>query len=233
MPLPAATTVVTSAQYFGVLKVIVLFAIVVGGVFAGWFTATEASGIGAVVALVMLLTTRRQLSDGSRFTALKKAFQDSASLTSGVFAIMVGAGIFSFFLVSVGAPAAFTAWVTSLPVAPHVLVVMFLLVLVPLGLFLDSISILLISVPLLYPTVEAMGFDGIWFGILVVKLIEIGLITPPVGLNVYVISAGIPDIRPETVFKGVLPFIGADTILLVVLFAFPEIILWLPNLLAQ
>jgi TRAP-type C4-dicarboxylate transport system permease large subunit len=122
--------------------------------------------------------------------------------------------------------------VLDLPLEPWVIVALLLLTMVPLGMALESLSILVITMPLIYPAVIALGFDGVWFGILVVKMIEIGLVTPPVGIAVYV-TAGSSSLEPEEIFAGVWPFILMDLLVIVVLFAFPQIVLFLPNFVSR
>jgi len=216
------------AQYFSLAKVLLLFGIVVGGVFTGLYTATEAGAIGAVAALVMLFLAKRP--KGRRLVEGIDGLVDSARLTSNVFFIVVGGAIFTFFVVSLGVPRAFAEWAIDLPVPNWLLVVVILAAMVPLGMILDSISIVLVFVPIVFPIIEAMGFNGVWFGILAVKLIEIGLVTPPVGLNVFVISASVPDLPAEKVFRGVVPFLIVDTAVVALLFGFPDIALFLPNM---
>src|SRR5699024_9175988 len=134
------------------------------------------------------------------------AFRETISLNSMIFLILVGAGIFSFFLVSAGVPAALSSFVVELPWPPTLVVIILLLFLVPGGMFLDSISLLVITVPLVYEPVTALGFDGIWLGILIVKMIELGMITPPVGMNAFVAAGTMPGLKSEEVFRGLIPY---------------------------
>jgi tripartite ATP-independent transporter DctM subunit len=209
--------------------ILVLFLVVVGGVYGGWFTPTEAGAVGALVALVfMALHARRH-----RIKFLPKladSLAETASLTSMIFALIVGASVFSYFLVAAGAPAALTKWMTSLPVPPPVIVILLLLALVPLGMFLEGSAMLLISVPLAYPVITSLGYDGIWYGILVIKLIEVGLMTPPVGLNVFVLRGIAPSLSLTDAFKAVLAFLPVEIAVITVLFLFPDLVTWLPSL---
>jgi len=220
---------VRSLPWRGVIRVAIIFLLVMGGVYGGWFTVTESGALGAFFALIIMLIELR--SEGIRrvLAVLKAAFLEVAAVTSMSFFIFIGSSIFTFYLVSAGIPTAFLRWVTSLQAEPVLVVALLLLVLIPMGMALDSLSILVIFVPLTYPVVSALGFDGIWFGILVVKGIELGQISPPVGINAYVVS-GVSGIPPERVFRGIWPFASLDVALGVVLFLFPAIILWLPNL---
>ncbi|MEX0954993.1 MAG: TRAP transporter large permease [Rhizobiaceae bacterium] len=226
----SSTPVVQAGGYGGVMRLAVLFAIVIGGIYSGLITATEAAAIGALAALVMLLM--RILSERmSLWPTLFGALRESASVTSMVFAIIVGSSIFSYFIVSAGVPTAFSNWVLGFELPPLLLVLLLLLSLIPLGMFLDGVSILLITVPLFYPVVVGeLGYDGLWYAILTVKMIELGLITPPVGVNAFIVSSMVRDRGGlEMVFRNIWAFIILDLIIFAVLFAFPGIVSWLPG----
>lgn len=211
-------------------KVATLFLIVVVGIYSGLFTATESGAIAAFAALLMLVWTSVRRREVRLWPQLKQAFEETTSVSTMIFMLLIGGGVFTFFMVSGGYARDFAQWITGLPVSPHLVVAIILLALIPLGMVLDGMSILLITVPLTYPVVTELGFDGIWFGILVVKLIEIGLVTPPVGINCYVVAGAAPGVRAEDAFRGVAPFVAMDIITTSILFAFPAIILWLPAL---
>lgn len=217
--------------YAGLVKIFILFTIVMGGIYFGVFTATEAAAMGAAAALLMLLLDVFRVGPRKLLQNLSDSLAETASVTSFIFMILVGASIFTFFLVSAGVPSRFTTWVIALDAPPLMIVAMLLLIMVPLGMFLDPVSIMLIVLPLAYPVVDELGFSGVWFGILVVKTIEIGLITPPVGINAYIIS-GASGVSVEDAFKGILYFLPADVVTTMLLFAFPAIVLWLPNAMA-
>jgi C4-dicarboxylate transporter, DctM subunit len=209
-------------------QVTILFGIVVGGIYSGIFTATESGAIAAFVALVMLLIAsvrrREQLAGG-----LRKALMETAALSSMIFMLLIGGALFSLFVVTGGYAQAFATWVTSLPLPGLLIIALLLLALIPLGMFLDGLSILFLTVPLAYPVVSELGLSGIWFGILMVKMVEIGLITPPVGINVYVVAGAAPGLSIEQAFKGVWPFGLMDIITVALLFAFPVIVTFLPD----
>ncbi|MBW0090162.1 TRAP transporter large permease [Pseudonocardia sp. KRD-184] len=211
-------------------KVATLFLIVVVGIYSGLFTATESGAIAAFAALLMLVWTSVRRREVRLWPLLKQAFEETTAVSTMIFMLLIGGGVFTFFMVAGGYARDFAQWVTELPVSPHLVVVIILLALIPLGMILDGMSILLITVPLTYPVVTELGFDGIWFGILVVKLIEIGLVTPPVGINCYVVAGSSPGVRAEDAFRGVAPFVAMDMVTTAILFAFPIITLWLPNL---
>ncbi len=220
---------VTTRGWAGLGKVVVLFAIVVGGIYGGFLTASEAAGVGAAAALVMLLADVFRYGVKSVTKRVIEALTETAATSSFIFAILIGATIFTYFLVSIGVPDAFAAWTVSLPVPGLVIVAVLLLALIPLGMFLDPMSILLIVVPLAYPVVTSLGFNGIWFGILMVQFIEIGLVTPPVGLNVFVV-ANTPGVGLGPAFKGVFYLLPFEILTVIIVFSFPDMVTWLPNL---
>lgn len=208
-------------------QVIVLFLIVLGGIYSGYMTPTEAAAVGAFSAFVMLVFKP------NKHGRLKQMFIDScrSSITTTVMILftMIGAGIFSYFLSLAQIPQLLSAFVAGSNVSPTVIVILFLVIYFPLGMFLDAFSMLVITLPIMFPTIKALGFDPIWFGILAVKMCEIGLITPPVGLNVYVI-AGIDRETPLTrIFRGAWWFVIMEVITIVILFSFPWIVTWLPD----
>jgi C4-dicarboxylate transporter, DctM subunit len=215
-----------------VLAVAALFSIVIGGIYSGAFTPTESAAVGAFAAFVLLC-----LQYGSRPRELRaktsEALYETVSLNAMIFMILIGAGIFSFFLVSAGTPSALSAAIVALPLPPTLIVIFLLLFLVPLGMFLDSISLLVITVPLVYGPITELGFDGIWLGILVVKLIEIGMVTPPVGMNAFVTAGTIRGLEIDEVFRGLIPFYLADVILVAMFFAVPDLVTWLPELMSS
>lgn len=150
-------------------------------------------------------------------------------MTGMIFALVVGASIFTTALILEGIPDGVANWIAGLDVAPWVVVALLIVMLLPLGMFVDGLSILLIVAPIAHPIVTSLGFSGVWFGIMMVAMIEIGQITPPVGLNVFVVAGLFPDLKVEAVFRRVLPFVACGLVAGVILFAFPEISLLLPN----
>ncbi len=208
-------------------QVLILFIVVLGGIYSGFMTPTEAAAVGACCAFLMLLCAVKSRID------FQKKFNDScrSSITTTVMILftMIGAGIFSYFLSLAQIPQLLSELVADSHVPPTAIVVLFLVIYFPLGMFLDAFSMLVITLPIMFPTIKSLGFDPIWFGILAVKMCEIGLITPPVGLNVYVI-AGIDKETPLTkIFKGAWWFVIMEIITIVILFLFPWIVTWLPE----
>lgn len=208
-------------------QVLVLFFVVLGGIYSGYMTPTEAAAVGAFSAFVMLVLNPK------KYGQLKQMFIDScrSSITTTVMILftMIGAGVFSYFLSLAQIPQLLSGLVANSHVEPTVIIILFLLIYFPLGMFLDAFSMLVITLPIMFPTIKALGFDPIWFGILAIKMCEIGLITPPVGLNVYVI-AGIDRETPLTrIFRGAWWFVIMEVITIAILFSFPWIVTWLPN----
>ncbi len=209
----------------GVWGVLLLFFIVMGGIYAGVFTPTEAAGIGATGAFFFTLF-RGKLT----LSILKKVLVDSASTTAMIFFLLIGSMIFANFVNVVGLPDALADFVLGWDVSPFVVILILMLVYVLLGCILESMSMIVLTVPVFYPMIQALGFDLIWFGIVVVVVTEISLITPPVGLNVFVLKAVLPDVKVSTIFKGVTPFWLADIVRLTLIVTFPGISLFLARM---
>jgi TRAP-type C4-dicarboxylate transport system permease large subunit len=197
--------------------------IIFSAMYFGWATPTEAGALGAFIVFVIALVR------GMRWMALKEALLESAKLTVMIFSIIWGVLVFVRFLGFAGLPEAFASWVTALPLPPVLIIIGILLFYVVLGMFMDAIGMLLLTLPVVYPAVIALGYDPIWFGIVVVKMAEICLITPPIGLNCFVVNGVRPDIPLTDVFKGIAPFFLADVATVGVFLAFPEVITWLPR----
>ncbi|RVU32638.1 MULTISPECIES: TRAP transporter large permease [Neptunomonas] len=210
----------------GVWGVLILFTIVMGGIYLGIFTPTEAAGIGAGGAFVIALA-RKSLSFGSLFDILT----DTARTSAMLFSVLIGALIFSNFINRAGLPDELLTFVTGLDVSPMMVIFVILLVYIVLGMVFESLSMLLLTVPIFFPLVQSLGFDLVWFGIVVVVVTEISLITPPVGMNVFVLSAVLRDIKASTIFKGVTPFWCADILRLILITLIAQISLFLPELL--
>ncbi len=226
---PAAGPVAWSERWQAlrnIWAVLLLFAVVIGGIYLGWFTPTEAAGIGAVGAFLFAFARRRLT-----WAILYEILRESAVTTAMIFAILIGALIFTNFINFSGMPETMLDWIRGSEVSPFWVILAMMLCYLVLGCILESLSMILLTVPLFYPLVAEMGFSLIWFGILVVVVTEISLITPPVGLNVFVLKGFVPDVPVRRIFAGVLPFIAADVVRLALLLAVPAISLWLPELL--
>ncbi len=214
-----------SLVYKGVTSVIALFTLVMGGIYGGIFTATEGAGVGAMGALVFALA-RRALSWRSLYAALV----ESARTTSMLFLILIGALMFAEFVNITSMPDDLTAFVTRFQVNPILVVAAIMVIYVLLGTAMEELSMILLTVPVFFPLIVHMGLDPVWFGILIVVVVEIGLISPPVGMNLFVLATLLPQVPTRVVFRGVLPFMLADCVRLAILVAFPAISLYLPSL---
>jgi tripartite ATP-independent transporter DctM subunit len=208
----------------GIWGVALLFAIVMGGMYGGFFTPTEAAGVGAMGGFLFALA-RRSLT----LPILRDVLVESARTSAMLFLIVIGASLFANFLNFTGMPNALKDLVTAFDIHPIAVIIAICAVYVVLGTAMESLSMMLLTVPIFFPLVTSLGFDPVWFGILVVCVIEISLITPPVGMNIFVLSSVMPNIPTTTIWRGVMPFIGADILRMSVLIAFPSITLFLPK----
>jgi len=204
--------------------VLVLFGMIMGGLYMGWFSPIEAAGIGATGAFIFALA-RRKLS----WRFFKESLFDTGKTTAMIFLIIMGAMIFGYFLAVSRLPNVLATTVSDLPVDRYVILAIILVFYLLLGAVMDSLAMMLLTVPIFYPLVLALNFNPIWFGILIVRVCEMGLITPPVGLNVYIIKGVAKDVPMETIFKGILPFLVADICHVAMLVAIPQISLFLPG----
>lgn len=207
-------------------KIVILFGIAVGGIYSGFMSPTEAAAVAAFVAIVIAFATRTM--DGR---ALVEALLETVWTTGMLFFIIIGAFLFAYFMALTQMPNAVTAWVQGLGVAPWVVILMMVVFYLGLGCFLDAISMILVTVPVFLPLALAVGYDGVWFGILVLVAVEVGMITPPVGLNIFVVRAQMPDIALADVYRGIVPFLAAHLALIALLMLLPGLALWLPSVL--
>ncbi|WP_158971235.1 TRAP transporter large permease [Chachezhania sediminis] len=210
----------------GVWAVLLLFGVVIGGIYGGLFTPTEAAGVGAGVSFLFALA-RRSMS----FRDFLEVLVDSARTSGVMFAVLIGATIFSEFINYTGMHTAFLDWVSGQDVQPWLVIVVIVLIYLVLGCVLESLSMILLTVPIFFPIIVELGFDPVWFGIVVVVSVEIGLLTPPIGINVFVLRSVLPDVATSTIFRGVVPFWIADIIRIALLTGIPAISLFLPRLL--
>ena len=210
----------------GLWPVIALFGVVMGGIYGGWFTATEAAGIGAAGAFLFAVTHK-----SLTLKEIGAILVDSALVSAAMFAIIFGAAIFVEFINLTGVHKGLEAMVKGSGLPPFGVILTIIAIYIVLGCLLESISMMLITVPIFFPVVMALGYDPVWFGIIVVVAIEIGLITPPIGVNLFVIRSTNPEISMNTILSGMMPFITADIVRIVLLAAVPIISLWLPGVL--
>ncbi|MGP1256518.1 MAG: TRAP transporter large permease [Kiloniellales bacterium] len=207
-----------------VWAVALLFFVVIGGIYWGWFSPTEAAAIGAFGAMLLTAVTG-QLT----WRVLLEAAEETARTTGMIFLILVGAALFNYFIETSGLPRLLTGWVEGAGLAPLAVLLLIMLFYLLLGCFMDSLSMILLTVPFVFPVVADLGIDPVWFGILLVTAAEIGLITPPIGMNLFVIQGVVPGLRQATIIRGILPFLAADGLRLLLLVAVPALTLWLPG----
>ena len=224
----------------GTLPIFLVIGIIFGAIYTGTATPTEAGALGAMVVFSIYLWRAVSQGEVSQMSGrLWEALIETAKLTAMIFTLIWGVLIFVRFLGFAGLPAAFSDWVTGLDMPPIMIMICILLAYAVLGMFMDAIGMLILTLPVVFPAVIALGYDPIWFGIIVVKMAEICLITPPIGLNCFVVAGVTRDLRGEDgeshavplqdVFRGIWPFFVADVITVGVLLAFPDIVLWLPR----
>ena len=223
--LGAIAVFLLSLVYKGITSVIALFGLVMGGIYGGVFTVVEGAGIGAFGAMLIALA-RRSLSWRSLYGALV----ESARTTSMLFLILIGALMFAEFVNITSMPQDLKDFVTRLQISPILVVAVIMVIYVLLGTAMEELSMILLTVPVFFPLIVSLGLDPIWFGVLIVVVVEIGLISPPVGMNLFVLNTLLPQVQTRTIFFGVLPFFAADCLRLAILTAFPIISLYLPSL---
>jgi C4-dicarboxylate transporter DctM subunit len=202
--------------------IILLFLLVMGGIYSGVFTATEAGAIGAFGALVISLVKKQMTGKG-----FWESLMDSAKMTAMIIIILVGAYVFNAFLAITQIPFTLSEWVVALPVSRWIVYIILLAFYLIAGCFFDIYAIIILTVPVIYPTIKALGFDLIWYSVIMVRIMEIGMITPPFGINLFGI-VGVIDAPLNKIYKGVIPFILSDIVTLVVLSVFPVIATYLP-----
>ncbi len=208
----------------GVWAILLLFIFIFGGIYGGAFTATEAAAMGAMGALIIALA-RRRMSWSSFFEALR----ETVRTTAAIFTILIGALIFGYFLAITQVPQNLTNVIIETGLNRYIILGILLFFFLLLGCVLDPIAMILLTVPIVFPLILELGFDPIWFGIIMVMTVELGLITPPVGMNVFVIKSVLRTVGLTTIFIGVAPFILSDVIRLGILVAFPDLVTYLPS----
>lgn len=220
-PLKKKIVVVTN----NVGEVLLMFILILGGLFLGFFTPTEAGAAG-VAGIVVISLLRKQLN----WSGFRDAVETSLGNTAMIMLIIAGATIFGHFLSLTNLPTVAASWILGLDLPPHVVMLMILGIYLIGGSFMDSLALLLLTLPIFYPVSQQLGFDPLWFGVLVVISMEMALITPPVGINVYVIKGIAKDVPLITIFKGIFPFLVAEIVMALLLLLFPQIATFLPSL---
>ena len=202
----------------------VLIVVVLGGIYSGLVTATEASALGALAAFVLLALSRRLTRAG-----LGQALAATTRTTAMIFLIIIGGMLFSRFLAYSGIPFALVDLIRSLEISPSAVVALMVLIYTVLGCFIDAVGMIMLTLPFFFPIVRALGIDPFWFGVLVVLEAELGVITPPIGVHLFVVRQIVPDVSVAAIVRGALPYMLVQILVIVLIFVFPPIALWLPN----
>jgi tripartite ATP-independent transporter DctM subunit len=211
--------------FVGIIEALILFSLVIGGLFFGWFTPTQAGGIGAAGAFAIGLL-RRELN----WRVFIDSTRDGLRTSCMILCVIAGATVFGHFMAVSTIPFILADWVGSLPLPPMAIVGVIVIIYLVGGCFMDAMALVVLTVPVFYPVVVRLGLDPIWFGVIIVLVSEMGVITPPVGVNVYVIKGIAPEIPLETIFKGIFPFLVAILVNAGIMMAFPRLALFLPGL---
>jgi tripartite ATP-independent transporter DctM subunit len=210
----------------GMWKLVFIFLLSIGGIYAGWFSPTEAAAVGTFTTII-IATTTGALSARS----LLDAAIESCRTTAMLFLILLGALMFSYFIVQTQLATNLAAWVVSLHLPPTAVMVVVVIFYIIAGSFLESLTMVIITVPVFAPLVEGLGYDLVWFGVLLVGLIEVGMIHPPMGINLFVLQSQLPDVQLGKLYVGSAMFLAANAILIGILLTYPQIALWLPRIL--
>lgn len=221
---PKASWAEKLASLRDIWATVLLFAGIVGGMYGGVFTATEAAGCGACGALIIGILRGRL-----GWEEIKSSLVEAVRTAGSIFTIVVGAFLFGYFLVITQTPQKVSDFLTGLPIGPYGILVLILIMYLILGALMDELAIILVTVPIIYPVMMQLGFDPIWFGVIIVMVTTLGMVMPPVGINVFVINSIARDIPLWQIYKGVMPFILVDLIRLALLVLFPAIALYLPG----
>ncbi len=211
----------------GLVEVLVVFSLSLGGLFAGWFSPTEAGGVG--VAGVMLVTALR---GNLTLEVLRQSLADTTRTTAMIMLLVAGAIIFGRFIALSRIPFSLAEWASALDLPAFAVMGLILVIYLVLGCFIDALALILLTIPIFFPVaVHVLGYDPVWFGVIIVMVVAMGVITPPVGMNVYIVKGVARDVALETIFKGVWPFLAAIAACLALLMLFPQLATFLPGLL--
>ena len=208
----------------GVLEMLIIFGLVMGGLFKGFFTPTEAGAIGAFCTL-LLAVIRRQIS----WQGFVQSLVETTRISCMVLVIVTGATVFGHFLAITRIPFELAGWVKGLPLPPWGIMGVIIFIYLVGGCFMDSLALILLTIPIFFPVAVSLGYDPIWFGVIIVMVTEMGVITPPVGVNVYVVSGVAKDVPLEVIFKGIFPLLLALILAVILMVIFPQIALFLPS----
>lgn len=205
-----------------VVAAISLFVIVIGGLYSGFFSATEAAAVGAFCAAILAVIMKTPMS------GMIEASLETAKTAAMMFMILIGAALFNFFIEGTGLASVIGDWISQSGLSPTMIMILIIVFYLILGCFMDSLSMILLTIPIVYPIVINIGYDPIWFGIIIVSVAEIGLITPPIGMNLFVVQNVAPQVSQRDIIFGILPFVLADVLRVFLFLAFPAIVLFLP-----
>ncbi|MFM8692130.1 MAG: TRAP transporter large permease [Limnohabitans sp.] len=208
----------------GIWGVLLLVVVVLGGIYGGFFTATEGAGMGASGAFLFALARGRL-----NWRSLLEVLVESARTTAMLFTLLIAATIFANFINFTSLPRDLTGWITGMGLSPIMVVCAMMATYVLLGTVMEELTMVLLTIPLFFPIVLQLGFDPVWFGVLIVMVVQIGLVSPPVGMNLFVVNALLPKVGLRAIFSGVWPLVGAMIVALALLIAFPQLSLWLPS----
>ena len=208
-------------------EVLVLIVLVMGGLIAGWFTPTEAGGVAAFAAILLSLVRKRLT-----WRSLTGSIVDAVKSTGMIFLCAIGAFIMVPFIAVSTIPMELANYILSLGISPTLAILFIVILYFMLGCFIDTMAMVLLTVPIFFPLITGLGFDPLWFGILIALLVETAMISPPIGMNVYVIAGVAKDVPMETIFKGILPFVLTMLIFIILVIVFPQIVLFLPGLMS-
>src|SRR5499426_526428 len=203
---------------------LLLFLFVIGGIYGGLFTATEAAGMGAGGAFLIGIARRRLSRED-----IRRSLLEATRTTAAVFTVLIGAILFGYFLTVTQTPQKVTEFLTGLGIGKYGVLALIMVMYLVLGCLMDALAMIILTVPIIFPVIKELGFDPIWFGVIIVMTVELGLIHPPVGMNIFVIKSVVENVKISTIFYGVLPFIITDILRLIILIAFPIIALYLPS----
>jgi tripartite ATP-independent transporter DctM subunit len=214
--------------FSGIWETLLVFIIVMGGIYLGVINPTEAGAIGATALFIIILLKKRLTLKN-----LSASLFEAARISVLVLFLVAGANVFSYFLALSTIPMAVSSWMAGMEVSRYVILVIIILIYMMLGCFLDAISMMVLTMPVIFPVITALGFDPIWFGVICVMMMEAGLITPPVGLNVYTLAGVVKDVPMQTIFRGAAPFLLSMIAVVILITLFPKIVLFLPSMMGR
>jgi C4-dicarboxylate transporter, DctM subunit len=207
---------------------VMIAVVIIGGLYTGVFTPTEAGSIGAFVALLGVLVTRK-----GTWNNISQSLYEAGGLTSQILVIIMAGMMFSYLMSVTRLPAALSTWIAGIQVAPILIIILMMVIYIILGCFMDDLSVMVATLPILYPVVLKLGFNPIWFGVLMVQQVELGVVTPPYGMNLFILKGILTDTTMGEIFRGVLWFIVPLILTLAVYLAFPQVVLWLPGMMSK